>query len=178
MKLYKCYTLNFHLISEKQKIMQVPNQCPFKEDIMKEVEALKQQREEEKQKQRELAKEKKREKIAAGGLKGLISDASNKQTQHETFLMASTSKDSRGLLTKEENSLKAYYKEFKKVLDSADVILEIVDARDPLGTRCKQVSILNASRFELYNYYFLGIVTTQFFRLRKQFVQRKEIKDW
>ncbi|XP_051172196.1 guanine nucleotide-binding protein-like 3 homolog [Leptopilina boulardi] len=123
---------------KKQKLMQIPNQCPFKEDIMKEVEALKQQREEEKQKQRELAKEQKREKLANGGLQGLVSDAEKKRIEFEN-LLSSNSKDSRGLVLKEENSLKAYYKEFKKVLESADVILEVVDARDPLGTRCKQV---------------------------------------
>uniref|UniRef100_A0A1A8BK17 Guanine nucleotide binding protein-like 3 (Nucleolar)-like n=2 Tax=Nothobranchius kadleci TaxID=1051664 RepID=A0A1A8BK17_NOTKA len=38
-----------------------------------------------------------------------------------------------------ENSRKAYYREFKKVVESSDVILEILDARDPLGCRCPQV---------------------------------------
>lgn len=38
-----------------------------------------------------------------------------------------------------DNSRKAYFKEFKKVLDNADVVLEVLDARDPLGCRTKKI---------------------------------------
>lgn len=36
-------------------------------------------------------------------------------------------------------ALKSYYSEVKKVLDKSDVILEVLDARDPLGSRSADV---------------------------------------
>ncbi|XP_011174918.1 guanine nucleotide-binding protein-like 3 homolog [Solenopsis invicta] len=123
---------------KKSKMMEVPNQCPFKEDILKEVEAMRKQQEEEKQKRKEEARERKREQLAKDGLQGLVNRAENKQLAHKPMEVDSQDQ-MKNAVTKEENSLKAYYKEFKKVLDAADVILEVVDARDPLGTRCKEV---------------------------------------
>ncbi|XP_067833889.1 guanine nucleotide-binding protein-like 3-like protein [Heptranchias perlo] len=38
-----------------------------------------------------------------------------------------------------ENSRKSYYREFKKVVEASDVILEVLDSRDPMGCRCPQV---------------------------------------
>lgn len=124
----------------KPKVVEVPNQCPFKEDILKEVEAMKKQNEEEKRKQREAARQKKRDDLAKNGLQGLVQEARRKDDEHEAMDTDDKSQEIKNAVTREENSLKAYYKEFKKVLDAADVILEVVDARDPLGTRCKQVN--------------------------------------
>ncbi|XP_046529120.1 guanine nucleotide-binding protein-like 3-like protein isoform X1 [Equus quagga] len=39
----------------------------------------------------------------------------------------------------DESTRKAYYKEFRKVVEYSDVILEVLDARDPLGCRCFQM---------------------------------------
>ncbi|XP_029678212.1 guanine nucleotide-binding protein-like 3 homolog isoform X2 [Formica exsecta] len=133
---------------KKSKMMQVPNQCPFKEDILKEIEAMRKQQQEEKQKQKEAARGKKREQLAKGDLKVLVNQAQNKQLAHESMQIDSARDQIKNAITKEENSLKAYYKEFKKVLDAADIILEVMDARDPLGTRCKEVekAVISANK--------------------------------
>ncbi|XP_018576032.1 guanine nucleotide-binding protein-like 3 homolog [Anoplophora glabripennis] len=127
----------------KRDVIQVPNICPFKEDILKEVEAMTKQKEEEKQRQRELIRQEKikqreeaKKTVVAGGLEGLVANAEVRGKLHE-HLTPGVSEKTHDLSS--ENSLKQYYKEFRKVIEAADVVLEVVDARDPLGTRCTQV---------------------------------------
>lgn len=43
---------------------------------------------------------------------------------------------------RKDNSKKAYYKEFKNVVEKADVILEVLDVRDPLGCRARDIEEL------------------------------------
>jgi len=133
-----------HPKSKRPKVIQVPNICPFKGDILKEVEILRKQKEEEKERLREAArlerqqnKEKQKSEQVSGGLKALVSTAEEKGKLHEILTPETDSYKLHGKNV--EQSLKQYYKEFKKVIEAADVILEVVDARDPLGTRCKQV---------------------------------------
>ncbi|CAB3242962.1 unnamed protein product [Arctia plantaginis] len=131
--------------SKKTKPIQIPNGCPFKDDILKEVEAVKKHKEEERQKKKELAKQQKQIKMEEKknrntSMDTLVANATVRGKVHEAFKGDEPSDDIEfGKERKQENSLKTYYREFKKVISEAEVILEVVDARDPLGTRCSQV---------------------------------------
>ncbi|XP_017054187.1 guanine nucleotide-binding protein-like 3 homolog [Drosophila ficusphila] len=127
--------------SKKQKLIQIPNICPFKEDILKEVEEAKQRQEAERLARREAFKAE-REQNKFKSLESMVEDADMRSTvhglMHENDEKDADEKKYKNAVTKEQ-SLKQYFKEFRKVIENADVVLEVVDARDPLGTRCNEV---------------------------------------
>ncbi|XP_059052494.1 guanine nucleotide-binding protein-like 3 homolog [Achroia grisella] len=132
--------------SKKPKPVQIPNVCPFKEDILKEVEAIKKHKEEERQKRKDIAKLEKQKKMeekknSKVSMDTLVANAEARGKVHDAFKGNENETDTIqfGKDRRQENSLKTYYREFKKVISEAEVILEVVDARDPLGTRCAQV---------------------------------------
>ena len=69
-----------------------------------------------------------------------------KQASHESQRKF-VSEMSNGVSKMTDKSAKAYYREFTKVMEAADVVLSVCDARDPMGTRCKQVeeTVMNSS---------------------------------
>ncbi|XP_034256182.1 guanine nucleotide-binding protein-like 3 homolog [Thrips palmi] len=133
--------------NKTNKIIEVPNICPFKEEVLKEVDEYKQKEKEVLKKafENHLARKAEAEEkdVDMGeeseSLNDLVQSAQSRLAQHEIWGEGQPSRIGSEFVQKTENSLKAYYKEFRKVVDAADVVLEVVDARDPLGTRCLQV---------------------------------------
>jgi len=133
-------------VSKKsQKPLTVPAECPFKEAILQEAEEARQRKEAEKAARRAKIKE---GGAAGAGLrvaseyKDLSQLSKAAEEKGGEFMDAQEEEEE---MTKEnhaktkEKSAKAYFKEFTKVVEAADVILQVLDARDPLGTRSVEV---------------------------------------
>lgn len=136
-----------------RKPIEVPNICPFKEQILEDVAEYKKKMDEDREKRRQQLREerqKSREQIFdenRNGLDVLAASAEARGKVHDSIVNKSTNTISVGN-TLSDGSAKAFCKEFHKVVEAADVILEVVDARDPLGTRCRQVenTVLQANK--------------------------------
>ncbi|KAG0569973.1 hypothetical protein KC19_6G129400 [Ceratodon purpureus] len=96
----------------------------------------------------------KKERAAAKRKMGLPDDegdadirqlASNASRRNSEFDMSKKQKvESVG---PQEHSRRQFYKEFMKVVDASDVIIQVLDARDPLGSRCVDVErMVNKAR--------------------------------
>ncbi|XP_007500546.1 guanine nucleotide-binding protein-like 3 isoform X1 [Monodelphis domestica] len=111
----------------------VPNSAPFKEALLREAEQRKQQLEELKQKQK-LNKQKeqgqKRKRDENSVVASKTEPAKTEFVRRKAKLSCKTIK---------QGSKKSFCRELQKVIETSDVLLEVLDARDPLGCRCPQV---------------------------------------
>jgi nuclear GTP-binding protein len=141
----------------KRKEIVVPGKAPFKEQLLAEAEDLRQAKQDAKQARREQVKvlrEAVRQQLKNKGrndgkLEKLVAEAQQKQSTFEKKKAADKKDDGvREAHTKSDNSMKAYYTEVKKVIEAADVVIQVLDARDPLGSRCPQVetAVLSAGK--------------------------------
>ncbi|KAJ2897413.1 nuclear GTP-binding protein nug1 [Coemansia aciculifera] len=128
----------------------IPNLLPFKDKILKEVEDHREQIKEERLRQKEARSqlhESNRTLTPASAPKtiaDLARDAKKREAAYEEEHGSDSGSDAdetiEGAVTgRRDNSKRAYYREFQKVVQHADVILEVLDARDPLGTRAPQI---------------------------------------
>lgn len=137
------HVTHFAIADKKKKLIQVPNICPFKEDILKEVEALRKQKEEAKQKQKEIWREERKAKEkqdgVEAGLEGLIENAKKRQKLHENFKVSDAS-NSAGIPHKPDISVKAYCREFRKVIYGEFVYLADCHKESVRNWKCSGVT--------------------------------------
>jgi nuclear GTP-binding protein len=122
----------------------VPNSCPFKEEILLDMENLKKIKEKEQADKHAEILEKRKQlreaKIAEKRDMNLEKLAKEAEQRDKLFEQNGNNSDTDANHDSlHDSSAKAYFKEFRKVIEAADVILEVLDARDPIGTRCKTV---------------------------------------
>ncbi|XP_054641346.1 guanine nucleotide-binding protein-like 3 [Dunckerocampus dactyliophorus] len=105
----------------------VPNSAPFKEEVLREAEQRRLQIEEEKARKKqaikdERAQKRKKEKEAASEEAEPKAKKACQEEKHP-----------------DKNSKKFLCSQLNRVIDAADVVIEVLDARDPLGCRCPQL---------------------------------------
>uniref|UniRef100_A0A8C7I7C0 Guanine nucleotide-binding protein-like 3 n=1 Tax=Oncorhynchus kisutch TaxID=8019 RepID=A0A8C7I7C0_ONCKI len=121
-----------------KKDIGVPNKAPFKEDILREAEQRRSKLEEEKEKkklakQQERAQKRKKENSTSRDADPKAKKARKELPSQEVLVKQMVKQcDPR-------NSKKHLCSELNKVIDASDIIVEILDARDPLGCRCPQL---------------------------------------
>jgi nuclear GTP-binding protein len=127
---------------KKSKDIKIPKLAPFKDELLKQAEEAKQQLEQERQlkkQQRSLARQQQK----FDRPKSFESMMNDVEHRRNVFDYEQISNDDINLPTEigegDERSRKTYYREFKKVVDASDIIIQVLDARDPLGCRCPQV---------------------------------------
>nr|XP_025842386.1 guanine nucleotide-binding protein-like 3 [Vulpes vulpes] len=111
----------------------VPNSAPFKEALLREAE-LRKQRLEELKEQQKLDRQKEQEKKRKLETNPGVKPSKLEPVKEESGQCKAKDKPKSG----KQNPKKLYCQELKKVIEASDVVLEVLDARDPLGCRCPQ----------------------------------------
>ncbi|KAF9154087.1 Guanine nucleotide-binding protein-like 3 [Actinomortierella ambigua] len=130
----------------------IPNLFPLKEQMLQKIADQKAKVAEEKERQkmaRQNAQMKNRKlDVKPLSIQDMAKNAAKRGADFDASALAAQAEDGvRHLVDAaavggKDNSRKAYYREFRKVLEHADVVLEVLDARDPLGCRTKQIERL------------------------------------
>eukprot|EP00188_Purpureofilum_apyrenoidigerum_P004988 Plantae.Rhodophyta-Purpureofilum_apyrenoidigerum.ctg6077.p1 GENE.Plantae.Rhodophyta-Purpureofilum_apyrenoidigerum.ctg6077~~Plantae.Rhodophyta-Purpureofilum_apyrenoidigerum.ctg6077.p1 ORF type:complete len:595 (+),score=162.24 Plantae.Rhodophyta-Purpureofilum_apyrenoidigerum.ctg6077:85-1869(+) len=121
-------------VQKKSKDPGIPNSWPFKQELM---EQIAKKKEEEKERKRE--ERLKRREARRAGVSSLESLGENARKRDDEFEGGDDGAQEREMVDsgiENEGSRKAYMKELRKLIEAADVVLQVLDARDPMGCRC------------------------------------------
>jgi len=116
----------------------VPNSAPFKEEVLREAALQKKNAEEMRLRKKEEQRNHIKTKLALETAKQNAIEY-QKNSQEKESMMEKLSKSHNISMLSSVASKNAYCKEFRKLVETADVVIEVLDARDPLGCRCKEV---------------------------------------
>ncbi|XP_069499272.1 guanine nucleotide-binding protein-like 3 [Ambystoma mexicanum] len=120
----------------------IPNDAPFKEEVLRDA-ALRKQRLEELKQQQKLD----RQKEQAKKRKEKANKKEPTAKKQPEKVDSAAKKPSKSSQIHDKHSPATFCRELRKVIKEADVVLEVLDARDPLSSRCPQVeqAVLHAS---------------------------------
>lgn len=160
-------------VKQKRTENRIPNAWPYKEDLLKEIQVAKERMEEAKLRQREKRQEEIVSALSTkptsrmflnmwclwtdqARRRGLLKDKDEEDAMDEDDEDDDDSEEHSGSESDSDdeddegnalgqNSRRAYLKTLRKVVDKADVILHVLDARDPMGTRSKAIEEMVAT---------------------------------
>lgn len=115
-----------------KKDLGVPSSAPFKEEVLREAEQRRLQIEEEKEKRKQAKKEERAQK------RKKEKETTSKEAEPKVK-KARKDETERKHKAIEKNSKHYLCSELNKVIETCDVVMEVLDARDPLGCRCPQL---------------------------------------
>jgi nuclear GTP-binding protein len=130
----------------KKQVDHIPNSWPYKKDLLEEIQRAKERMEVKKQELKQRRVELRAARRAGviiedqdqnGGMEidesgpGKQNASNNDKLEKEEFVLDGG-----------QNSRRAFLKDLRKVVESADVILHVLDARDPNGTRSSAIETM------------------------------------